>query len=180
MKNKFMVIILALGMMFGSLALATTFASPASAVNFDCVNKVDRKGHTFAGDIDVFVNNSVLYKYCTYPGKDPYVKPYRVINTYDVEGSRIECNQFLRRLDGVTYNWYFWRPDTGANFNPGGVSATCDESSMNTVSQSWNLADVPRFYFARVLYDPAWKVNVELEVNAGTNKHWAHAQPFNP
>ena len=160
-----------------------TIGSPASAgINYDCVNKMDRTEHTFSDENkDVFVQGSVLYKYCTYPGRRPYVKPFRAVNTYNAEGGYMNCAPASRYLDGVTFNWYFWRADTGQNFNPGGVTVTCDESTMNTVSQSWKLSDVPRLYYGANWYEhPRWKVNVELERNFTTNKNWAYGQGFAP
>lgn len=173
------------GAAFAMLLGMFVTATPANAAEYYCNERLDQTTHTFQDKYDTFVKATVMYKYCVPYDTDKlaYAEPYRVIGTYNRDGASMTCDPALRYLDGVRFNWYFWRPFTGANFNPGARTAECDPSTMNTVTQSWDLADVPRLYFGPGYGDdrqPRWKVNVTLLRNFNTDLDWSHAQDFNP
>ena len=172
-------ILVALMMVAGMFAVGT---APAEAT-YVCSTKLDRNSVTFPDD--ELVHFSVFYRYCIDPDPDKmsYVKPKRVIVTYNMPGTHMRCGEFVRKYDGVKYNWYFWRPFNGVNFNPKGKHIPCDESTINSSTQKYKLSNVPRLYFGPGYgnnMQPRWKINITLQMNAKFDQFKSYAQDFKP
>lgn len=156
-------------------------AAPASAA-YVCTDRQDIGGAFFNGG--EYMKIVVKYKYCVDPDPDKlaYVKPYKVIGSYEIAHS-ISCDPVMRKYDGARFNMYFWRPYTGTAFNPGAVDIPCDTSGMNSRTQSYDLANVPRLYFGPGYGDdrqPRWKANLTLRLNVANDEDRTVAKDFQP
>lgn len=91
-----------------------------------------------------------------------YITPRWTVYSYNREGSHMTCNRWLRFLNSVDFNLYTWRPYSGANYNPGEVKVPCDESTINSDTQTHNTTI--KLYFGPGNgsdRQPRWKVNVK-------------------
>lgn len=179
--RKFIAIVSALIM---GAVLAVVGVAPATAGAYMCDNRMDRHS-TDAWPDNEFTQVSVSYRYCftTNVMDPPFVKPYQVVVSYNMPGSSMNCDAFNRKYDGVRFNMYFWRPYDGTNFNPGAKVVTCDESTINSASQQYDLSNVPRLWFGPAWGDdrqPRWKINWTMMYNFRDDVHKAHWQRFSP
>ena len=175
-------------------ALVTAFlvilAPTANAATWRCSLRHDRVGHTFKEGhgqrADVYVQANVFYRYCVNTSPDflPYVKPHHVIVSYQVDASKISCNDWgTGWLDDLDYNMYFWRPYNGVNFNPPQKTIPCSTEAFASRSQWYKLKNVPRLYFGPghgPRHQPRWRIVTTLGVNLAPDKVWAHSQDFKP
>lgn len=173
-----------MGMM--AVLLPVLVASPAQAAYY-CADKMDNERIDFNNDpAPAVVQVTVYYRWC-YSNSDselPYVKPHKVIGQYNVDGTQMNCGSG-RKIDGFRFNFYFWRPYNGVNFNPGAFQVDCDESTLNSKMQTYDLSNVPRLYFGPGYgsdRQPRWKANVTKLVNWywGTDQDKAWSQDFSP
>lgn len=83
-----------------------------------------------------------------------FVKLLRVIGSYNAYGTTMDCNSFLRRLDGFGINMLYWVPQTGVNYNPSQFNIPCDESTQNFRTQTFP-KDTPRLHWGQENGDDA-------------------------
>lgn len=162
------------------------YAATAESI-YDCTNRIDRwDSDAYSGVKHAWAQATVGYRHCVAWGYDQndhpaYVEVRYVVGAYNVEGGSMSCGQWYSYLDGFTFNFYFWRPYTGANFNPGAFKVPCDESTTNgrTVwyNSGYNLYFGPGSGSDR---QPRWKVNATINRNGDFDSTKTHAQDFNP
>lgn len=165
----------------GALSLAAPIAPASGALTVQ--RKFDRHEFRFKGG--EIIQCTVWYRYGFYsnPEKYGWVQPYLTLVSYNLPGGTIDCNEFSRKYDGVRFNWYFWQPYRGINFNPPGENIGCDTSSMNSGSQWYSARTTPRLKYGPGNGNdrqPRWKCNVTLRFNVRNDKDKSYAQDFNP
>lgn len=163
-KKKALAAALACGLGFTTL---TVSASPALAASCraeaDDSRKFIRNGDG-DGTNDPLVVTWVYYNYCTTPdpGGQRWAKVTHVQTTVNVPGGSTNC-QDGKWQDGAYFNWYFWRPYNGTNFNPGQYHVPCDPSTYFSKTKVYtDHPDNVRLYFGPELNRPRWKWNVRL------------------
>lgn len=128
-----------------------------------------------------YARGHVYYKACT--PYDPYeytsfVVPTTTINSYNMAGTYTDCAGFFH-IEGFVFNWYFWVPQTGRNFNPGEIEVKCSEEGLNSREQHYS--KVPRLHWGMQNGDDAqarMKMTVEREKKHDQNLFASTWQKF--
>lgn len=151
------------------------------AASWNCRERMDRNDVTFKNGM--YVLFTLVYDHCYRATSYAKVRAKRAIVSYNMMGDRMTCNRWLRKIDGVSANWYFWRPYTGESFNPGGMSVICDESTRNSEIQFFNLEDSKWLEFGPGNGDdrqPRWRVGITQKRNGNEDLYKAYGQKFRP
>lgn len=166
------------------LATAPTGGSANAVDGYNCYNKTDRK--TWYWDSTAWrpmtIQFTIAYRWCV-PTPSPSTRNafaevnYAVI-AYDYEG-QLNCN-VDRWFNGIRANAYYWRPSTGANYNPGSFYAGCETVGDNSEIQNYSYDVVPRLYQDDDGDMPRWRAYVVADLRLHTDREFEHAQAFNP
>jgi hypothetical protein len=152
--------------------------------NYYCDTDHLRMDNTFENGIGRNVYWQVTHYFRACRPYDPsefygYVTPLWTVGSYNAEGSHMTCNPLLRFINGIRFNMYFWRPYTGANFNPGSFYVPCDESTINGETQNYDTTI--KLFFGPGTGDdrqPRMKVNVDEDIPAQEDRHQSEWRKF--
>lgn len=150
MKKKLYAIILVIATFIGAPAMLVATTAPAWA--FNCETRSDSTGDVwFTSGTDDLARATIYWQYCREYNLNGtlarrYAKADWSVNMYNADGSTMSCNAITRRLDGFRFNWKFYRWD-GVEWNPGPIEVACDESTINSESQFYELAPQPRLWW---------------------------------
>lgn len=181
MKHKLIAMILT------AVALvATQFMtiSPAQAAN--CETRSDATGDVWFGSD--LAKATVYWQYCREYNLNGtlarrYAKADWTVNMYNADGSSMSCNALTRRLDGFRFNFLFYRYD-GVQWNPGPIEVDCDESTINSDSQFYDIAAQPRLWWMDdsigFEHPPRWNVVITRMLNQHTDDSKTIDRQFTP
>lgn len=151
-----------------SMLLANTPAAQAADFYSKWGQDSDSRTIGVAQGNDLYLKTTIQYKATVNRDNgNRWVEPVLTISMYNRSGTRMSCGAW-GIFGYVEVNPYFWDAN-GRNFNPGKFRIPCDESTINSNSQHYDLADVPRLYFVDGAA-PRWKVNINV-VEAGVDEH---------
>lgn len=173
--SKWGAVFASLLMSSGMLSVATMPTAEAQAADAVCGKKAMRAEISFE---DGVIHPLIHYRKCV-PSEGPaWVVPLNTVGMYNMDGTHMSCDWFLRKFDGVKFNWYMW-DKSGRNFNPPKYIVPCDESTTNSKIQKYNNA--PRLFFGPGHgpdAQPRWKVNVTVQYNARKDAEFSRWKRF--
>lgn len=151
-----------------------------------CADYFDKPSHLFDGSRSTFVRANIAYRKCL-PSYDnttyAFIKVNFVVGAYNVEGGSMTCNTLTRYLNGVTFDMRFWQPYRGTEFDPGGWSVACNETTTAGHVQNYTWDEQPRLYYGPGSgsdRQPMWKAYFKVNRRADTDQTWSKSQDFNP
>lgn len=166
-------------LMLLAFLVAFSVAAPAANATWTKTRRIDRGSVTFPGG--EYVQFSVIYNHYYQAGSYARVKPKRVIVAYNMPGTHMTCDPILRKYDGINANFLFWRPYTGANYNPPKFHIPCDESTQNSEVQVFENAPKLRFGPGHGSdRQPKWSALITLQRNGDWDQMETYRTDFKP
>ena len=151
-----------------SMLLANAPAAQAAGLYNKWGQDSDSKTIGVAQGNDLYLKTTIQYRATLNKNTGKrWVKPVLTIAMYNRSGTRMNCGVW-RIFGHLEVNPYFWDA-SGRNFNPGKFRVNCDESTINSNSQHYELDNVPRLFFVDGAA-PRWKVNIDV-IEAGVDEH---------
>lgn len=166
------------------LVTVPTGGSANAVDGYNCVNRTDRKTWYWdsTGWRPMTIQFTIAYRWCT-PTPAPssrlaFAEVNYAVVAYNYE-TGLDCSA-ARWFNGIRANGYYWRPSTGANFNPGSFYAGCENVGDNSDIQNYDYDVVPRLYQDADGDMPRWKANVTIDLRLHPDRDLSHSQAFNP
>lgn len=167
-------------------AMDDAMVGPVLRAPAGCTDYWDKPSHLFTDRRDVFSRVNIAYRKCL-PSYDntnyAFIKVNYIVAAYNVDGVSMSCNTLERYLNGVEYNMRFFQPYRGTEFNPGGFTIQCSETTVGSEVQNYSWEEQPRLYYGPGSgsdRQPMWTVWMKLNRRLDSDISWSKTQDFNP